>query len=236
MTRFSGRCEYTQSLHSLTSITLTVSQNISDPHTWTRSVVSLLSHSPLLSKFHIYSTYMTASATVFPDHDIPDLALEVKNARLGPYALAVALAGFWTDLVAAHGHTLRRFSVLRMPISLDSIKEICAGCPNLEELFVVANARSVNALPEALASATKLRTIHVNFPVRSPPIFEVPGVHDNGPESEEEDEEGGAATGTRTYLVPAEALEIAKRCGPSLTQFGCNTRVWRVSFMLNSVS
>lgn len=232
MPRFSEHCKHAQSLHSLTSITLTVSQHISDPHTWTKSVASLLSHSPSLSKFHIYSTYITASESMFPGRDLPDLASGVKNMRLAPYALAIALAGFWTDLVAAHGDTLRRFSVLRMPISLESIKEMCAGCPNLEELFVVANARSVNALPEALASATKLRTIHVNFPVRSPAVFEVPGVHDNGPESEGEDEEGGKAAETCTYLVPAEALDIAKRCGPSLTQFGCNTRVWRVSFTL----
>ncbi|TEB39824.1 hypothetical protein FA13DRAFT_1619352 [Coprinellus micaceus] len=228
MPGFSEHCKHAQSLHSLTSITLTVSQHISDPNTWTKSVASLLSHSPLLSKFHIYSTYITASESMFPDRDLPDLASKVKNARSAPCALAIALARFWTDLVAAHGDTLRRFSVLRMPISLESIKELCAGCPNLEELFVVANARSVNALPEALTAATKLKTIHVNFPVRSPPVFGVHGVHDNGPEAGEEDEAGGAATGTRTYLVPAEALEIAKRCGPSLTQFGCNTRVWKV--------
>jgi hypothetical protein len=232
MPGFSEHCKHAQSLHSLASITLTVSQHISDPHTWTKSVASLLSHSPLLSKFHIYSTYITASESMFPDRDLPDLASKVKNARSVPCALAIALARFWTDLVAAHGDTLRRFSVLRMPISLESIKEMCAGCPNLEELFVVANARSVNALPEALTAATKLKTIHVNFPVRSPPVFGVHGVHDNGPEAEEEDEAGGAATGTRTYLVPAEALEIAKRCGPSLTQFGCNTRVWKVSLVL----
>lgn len=227
MAKFSEHCATTQALRSLESVTLTVSQHISDPTAWTHSALELLSHSPL-QKFHIYSTYITIAWSLF--------GAEAELASIFPMgsayqSLSSALATLWKDLVATHGQTLRRFSVLRMPISLASIREICAGCPNLEELFVVANSTSLDDLPDALSPAKELKTVHINFPVRTEPVFSVPG-EDNEPESEPEDgvhQKGVGTRGTRTYLLPAEALDLVKRCSPSLTQFGCNTRVWKVS-------
>lgn len=38
------------------------------------------------------------------------------------------------------------------------------------------------------------------------------------------------AQGVGPVLSPSKALAVVRRCGPSLTQFGCNTKVWRVGW------
>lgn len=224
MSRFSDRCTQTQALRFLESVTLTVSQHITDRIGWAKSVLALLSSSPL-KKFHIYSTHITPAGVLTNSEP----GLDIINAiGMGPYTLANVLALFYRDLAAAHGQTLARFSVLRMPITLVSIRAICEGCPNLEELFVVADSSSLHDLPDALAPAKKLRTVHVNFPVRN-----APASNDSEEESESELElelEDGVREqiARSTMVLPTEALQVVKRCTPTLTQFGCNTRVWKV--------
>ncbi|KIM41347.1 hypothetical protein M413DRAFT_146971 [Hebeloma cylindrosporum] len=110
---------------------------------------------------------------------------------------------FWRQLVLTHGKRLTRFSVHRMLISLEAIKTICLQCTRLEQLFVVVEPSSLQQLAKSLSFARKLRTIHVNYPIEE--CMEVPPV-----------------------LPVTEALSIINQCSSTVTQFGCNARVWQV--------
>jgi hypothetical protein len=72
----------------------------------------------------------------------------------------------------------------------------------LESLFVVAERRALGELGDCFSLAKRLRVIHINFP------------HENLDEA--------------PILPIDEGLEIAKKCPPTIRQFGCNTRVWQV--------
>ncbi|KAJ7728656.1 hypothetical protein B0H16DRAFT_1382910 [Mycena metata] len=111
---------------------------------------------------------------------------------------------FWRDLVSLHAPRLTRVSVHRMSISLVAIADVCARCPTLQELFVVVDPSSLDALTDCLASARALTTVHVNFPSR------------------QEDESGP------NLLTAPQALAIVRRCPESIALFGCNARVWHV--------
>lgn len=110
--RLSELCTASQALRHLKSITLTIETRSSrTQHSWTQDVASLLSTSPL-EFFHISS-----------------LGGELKAAGLDDQ--------FCSDIVAAHGERLHRFSVHRLRMSLNAVKDVCARCPRLEQLFVV---------------------------------------------------------------------------------------------------
>ncbi|KAF9269659.1 hypothetical protein L218DRAFT_850695 [Marasmius fiardii PR-910] len=113
---------------------------------------------------------------------------------------------FWEKIVTAHQDRLKRFSVHRMLIGLPSIGEICTRCRKLEQLFVVIEPGSLSQLGEHLSKAQGLRTVHVNYPLTDalqsqsePPI-----------------------------MSPTDALKLVEHCSPTVSQFGCNTRVWKV--------
>ncbi|KAI5891169.1 uncharacterized protein SCHCODRAFT_02689408 [Schizophyllum commune H4-8] len=108
---------------------------------------------------------------------------------------------FCLRLVALHSHRLTRFAVYKMVLSLQAIDAICAGCPKLEQLFVVVERGEMTTIASSLAKAPRLRSVHINFPqdAHSPPLD---------------------ANIIEALVVP--------RCGSSLRQFGCNTKVWQI--------
>ncbi|GLB39724.1 hypothetical protein LshimejAT787_0702340 [Lyophyllum shimeji] len=114
---------------------------------------------------------------------------------------------FWSQLVATHGPRLLRFSVHRMLISLKSIEDICRRCTNLQQLFIVVEPESLQSLGACLAHAKSLHSIHINYPMEA------------------------HADAVPVMLVD-EALTIIRQCSSTLTQFGCNARVWQVSRMI----
>ncbi|KAF8958990.1 hypothetical protein BDZ97DRAFT_1923300 [Flammula alnicola] len=110
----------------------------------------------------------------------------------------------WSKLVLTHGKCLIRISVHRMLISLEAISNICSQCTNLEELFVVMESSSFDKLADCLSFAKKLRTVHINSPIEaSMDVFPF-------------------------VLRVDQALSIIQRCNSTLTQFGCNAKVWQV--------
>lgn len=50
---------------------------------------------------------------------------------------------FCSKIIDSHGERLTRFSVHRMRISLDAVKDICRRCVVLEELFIVVEQESL---------------------------------------------------------------------------------------------
>jgi hypothetical protein len=132
MSTFAHQWSTTEALNNLRSITLTISRSLADVEGWTKAVLNLLSSSPL-ERFQIYAT-SSSSVGAASDATVP-------HKSTG--SLESTMATFWANFVTAHGHRLRRFSVHRMPIGLASIHEICSRCPNLEELFLVAEPRSL---------------------------------------------------------------------------------------------
>ncbi|KDR77013.1 hypothetical protein GALMADRAFT_225165 [Galerina marginata CBS 339.88] len=109
----------------------------------------------------------------------------------------------WKQLISTHGKRLIRFSVHRMLISLEAINDICLNCNNLEQLFVVVEPASLDRLSRSLSQAKKLRTVHINYPME-------------------------AFMEAFPVLKPDQALSIINRCSATVTQFGCNARVWQV--------
>ncbi|EKM56957.1 uncharacterized protein PHACADRAFT_208126 [Phanerochaete carnosa HHB-10118-sp] len=179
--RLSELCAVSQSLRRLKSITLTVeSRSSTSQSPWTWGVTSLLAASPL-EFFHVSS-----------------LGGDLKAAGLDDR--------FCHNIVAAHGERLRRFSVHRLRMSLDAVRDICARCPKLEQLFVVLDRTDLNELGLCLSVAKSLRAVHVNRPI--------------GPESDSES----------IPVVPRElVLSILRQSGlPALKQIGFNTRVNQV--------
>ncbi|KAK0451597.1 hypothetical protein EV421DRAFT_1702856 [Armillaria borealis] len=111
--------------------------------------------------------------------------------------------GFWKEIINTHGTRLTRFSVHRMLVGLESIQDICRRCPNLEQLFVVVEQGTLFSLQSCLSMAAKLKALHINYPVE-------------------------AHTESLPILSPSEALQIVQHCSASLTQIGCNAKVWQV--------
>jgi len=110
---------------------------------------------------------------------------------------------FWSQLVTTHGHRLRRFSVHRMLLSLDAIDDICRRCPSLEQFFLVLEPESLQMLGACLAQSRTLRSVHINYPLE-------------------------AHTDAVPVLSAHDALSIIRQCSSTLTQFGCNAKVWQV--------
>lgn len=110
---------------------------------------------------------------------------------------------FWSQLVTMHGHRLKRFSVHRMLVSLDAIDDICRRCTSLEQLFIVIEPGSLNMVGACLAQSRTLRSVHINHPLE-------------------------AQSNAVPVLSPRDALSIIRQCSSTLTQFGCNARVWQV--------
>ncbi|KAF9453370.1 hypothetical protein P691DRAFT_801191 [Macrolepiota fuliginosa MF-IS2] len=118
-----------------------------------------------------------------------------------------ATRDLFRGLVDVHGGRLKRISVHRMLIGMDVIKEICARCIALEEFFVVIEPGGLDELADCIHLSKTLRTIHVNYPL-----------------------EAHAEDGGIPVLRISEALQFVRRCAVStLTQFGCNARVWHVN-------
>ncbi|KAG5643518.1 hypothetical protein DXG03_000710 [Asterophora parasitica] len=115
---------------------------------------------------------------------------------------------FWAGLVATHGKRLVRFSVHRMLISLRAIEEICRRCSVLQQLFIVIEHDSLPNLSACLAQASLLRSIHINYPME-------------------------AHTEVVPVISATEALSIIQQCSSTLTQFGCNARVWQVARVID---
>jgi len=120
MSQFSADCIYRNILQDLGSITLTTHQQ-SSLNIWTADVLAMLDNSPL-EYFQIHSTNAFIEASRPTDT-------------------------FWEAIVSKHGSRLKRFSVQRMLISLDSIADICTRCGNLQELFLVAEKHSLVSTP-----------------------------------------------------------------------------------------
>lgn len=114
--QFSSQCQiYNNPLHSLTSFTITLGPTTL-PSAWTPHIVSMLSSSPL-EYFQIYCS--------------------------GGYKLSCLDDDLCTDIVSAHKGRLKRFSVHRIPLSLQAIEDICARCGELEQLFIVIERDSL---------------------------------------------------------------------------------------------
>ncbi|KAH6912627.1 hypothetical protein BKA70DRAFT_1097619 [Coprinopsis sp. MPI-PUGE-AT-0042] len=201
MRAFADHCNLKQSLPKLRSITLTVSQAISEPEAWARAALDLLSASPL-EKFQMYA--IAATSEVY--------------RRGESVSLQAIIPQFLKDLLSQHGERLRRFSVHRIPLVIPSILDICLRCPTLQELFIAMEPRWMGALPDALVHAKNLRTFHVNYSLEN----QLQDASDRDTESDEEQDS------SRTVLSPDQTSAFVQRCGSSLVQFGCNTSVWQV--------
>lgn len=179
--RLSELCADSQALRRLRSVTLTVeTRQAKSEHSWAQAVVKLLAASPL-EFFHISS-----------------LGGELHAGGLD--------AQFCADIVSAHAARLRRFSVHRLRMRRASVRDICARCPRLEQLFVVLDRSDLDDLAACLALAPRLRAVHVSRPM--------------GPDADADD----------VPVVPREqVLELVRRCRhPALCQIGFNTRVHQI--------
>ncbi|KAL0946041.1 hypothetical protein HGRIS_012315 [Hohenbuehelia grisea] len=172
---FVERCRASNALRRLKAITLTLNQQRELEET-TENIVSLVADVPL-ERFQIYS--------------------------VGAVVEAPLTQTFWARILDHHAARLTRLSVHRMLISLDVIEDICLRCDNLDQLFVVVEPEHLDQLALGLASARKLRALHINFPLE-------------------------AQTDEPPVISPTKALSIVNHCSSTLTQFGCNTRVWQV--------
>lgn len=179
MADFRRDCGQSNALSRLTSITLTIHQQIS-VEDWMKQVAELLSPEIPLESFNIYST--------------------------GAYFESPVTSQFWEKIVTAHQDRLKRFSVNRMLIALPSIGDICRRCRKLEQLFVVVEPGSLSQLGERLSQAHSLRTLHVNYPLT----------------------DASQSQSEPPVMSPTEALKLVEHCSSSVSQFGCNTRVWKV--------
>ena len=127
-------------------------------------------------------------------------------------------------LVKTHRERLRRISVYRILIDLEVIKHICMNCPALEELFVMVEPdKLVNlCLPlDSLSPMTLLQNILANHVHHARSLK---NIHINYPPGDQ------FQFNDAPVLSLEKAFEFVKRCdNPSITQFGCNSRVWLVS-------
>ena len=76
--------------------------------------------------------------------DIPDLVSSspLEYFQLYSTPLAQDLKGIQLDhlvaaLISTHGPRLKRFSINRLPISLEALYNVCTRFTNLEQLFTV---------------------------------------------------------------------------------------------------
>ncbi|KAF8655023.1 hypothetical protein AX16_003293 [Volvariella volvacea WC 439] len=115
---------------------------------------------------------------------------------------------FFDQLVLIHGHRLKRLTLHRMYISLDAIHRICKNCQKLEELFIVVSPEDLPNLHKILLPASSLRTLHINF-IQSPNDLH-------------------SSITTHPLFFMSDFQSIIHSCSPTLTQIGCNSRVWQI--------
>ncbi|KAF8173723.1 hypothetical protein BJ912DRAFT_991755 [Pholiota molesta] len=113
---------------------------------------------------------------------------------------ASATEALWKELILTHSERLIRISIHRMLISLDAIASICSKCINSKSYSFLVQ----DQLADCLSHAKKLRTVHINSPVEA------------------------SADEFPFALKKDQVLSIIQRCDSTLTQFGCNSKVWQV--------
>ncbi|KAK2460845.1 hypothetical protein APHAL10511_007315 [Amanita phalloides] len=177
MAEFSRRCTAIGAMHRLRSITLTLRQQSQPLESWLSDVLDLLAPAPL-DVFQMYS--------------------------LSTFVAAPVTNRFWKALVTAHGNRLTRFSVHRMMIGLDAIRDVCERCTKLEQLFIVVAPATLRSVGTALACAKNIRIVHINHPL-------------------------DARAETEPKVMETDVLSIVNQCSPTLTQLGWNTKVWQVT-------
>jgi hypothetical protein len=154
-----------------------------------------------------------------------ELLFPFTGARLGE--------SFWTRMVNSLGARLRTVAVHLPPISVDAVQEVCRGCVQLEELFVVVEVREdqvitdalhdpaadprtrlprhivrlFNDLADGLSLAPHLRRVHLKLRCWSVmhPTWLV-----GGPDCSK------------------AILDVVRRCSARLMQIGLNSKAWRV--------
>ncbi|KAG7095387.1 hypothetical protein E1B28_006143 [Marasmius oreades] len=137
----------------------------------------------------------------------PEIPLEAFNIySTGAFFESPITSQFWENIVAAHQDRLVRVSVHRMLISLRSIGEICRRCRKLEQLFIVIEPGLLSQLGDHLSQAHVLRTMHINYPLI----------------------DASQSQAEPPVMSPTEALKLVEQCSSTISQFGCNTRVWKV--------
>ncbi|KAG1872973.1 hypothetical protein DFJ58DRAFT_760579 [Suillus subalutaceus] len=119
-----------------------------------------------------------------------------------PTAKVVIADDFWRTIVTMHGSRLKRFSIDRMTISMGALHDICSRCSVLEQLFVVTARHNLDDVTRCFSAARNLRAIHVNF------CREVDEIEERS--------------------MMKDALRIVQQCPATVTQIGCDTRVWHV--------
>ncbi|KAJ8700578.1 hypothetical protein PTI98_003591 [Pleurotus ostreatus] len=132
-------------------------------------------------------------------HDAPLEEMQIYST--GPRLGNSTDNELWSRLITPHAARLTRFSVHRMLLLPNTIEDICRRCSRLEQLFIAVPYAIFDSLGPLLASAKSLGTLHLNFPQTfgDPP------------------------------LVPLDkAAALVRQCSSTLTQLGCNTRVWQV--------
>ena len=138
------------SLHTFT-LTFTNSSNINNaPNSFTH-LQNLLESSPIRS----LNLYLTGAARLPARprvYNAQSQAVLVSRSRVEEDS---PLANFLRGFIAIHRSTLTRLAILRMPIPLSCIRDVCGQCPALEELFVVVDVEELVrnfTLPQPLLS------------------------------------------------------------------------------------
>ena len=153
-------------------------------------------------------------------HLLSDSPLEIFQIYSAVLSLDCPVADeLWTQLLLTHGKRLLQISVHRTLISWEVIHIICVQCTKLEQLCLVVDrdfmvrilafsptayskSCAQDKLGSCLSFAKALKTIHFNYNIRT-----------SGP----------------SLFPRSQALSILNKCSPTVTQFGCNSRVWQVS-------
>jgi len=123
-------------------------------------------------------------------------------------SLAAPADQIFVRIIDQHRDHLVRFSFHRPSIGLDVIDHVCTSCSWLEELFIVINHTEMALLLPILARATHLRTVHIQIVNR--PLALVCRAVDH-------------------------ALDIIRRCSPTISQVGIDTNVWKVERRISTV-
>lgn len=109
LSRLSELCQLSKALRSLELINIHIDVKITSAQ-WPQHLVSLLASSPL-------KTFHLSALAGEPAADLSD--------------------AFCASIVNSHSHTLSKFSVDRMRLSMEAIRDICDRCTLLERFFVV---------------------------------------------------------------------------------------------------
>jgi len=81
-----------------------------------------------------------------------------------------------------------------------------------------------------LALAPNLRYVHVNYPLQAQ--LQTPAQGADAEEQDSDPDSDNIESEFLPVLSPQDALAVIQYCSDALVLFGCNTRVWRVRFVL----